>query len=227
MHRERSFSRKTADVELVLLRSIDAKSDFLQYRAFATILFGAVMKSMILATIAFVFFGVFVQPLAAIDGGPDTLKLGEATIVKNGFGSRKKMFLSLYNGTLYLPEKSSDAKAIVAANKMMAVRIKITSKFVSQEKMIAALDDGFKASTGGNTNAIAKDIAKFKACFSDPIEMNDVFILAYVPDTGVVVYKNNENKGVVGGLEFKKAMVGIWISENPIDSGLKKAMLGK
>ena len=185
------------------------------------------MKSVILATIAFVFFGIFVQPAVAVEGGPNTLKLGEEAIVKNGFGTRTKMFLSLYDGTLYLPEKSSDAKAIIAANKMMAVRIKITSRFVSQEKMVAALDEGFKASTGGNTKALAGDIAKFKACFSDPIQMNDVFILAYVPGTGVVVYKNNVNKGVVGGLEFKKAMVGIWISDNPIDSDLKNAMLGK
>lgn len=185
------------------------------------------MKSFALSTTLLIFFGLFVQPVVAIEGGPGSLKLGEQTVVKNGVGSRKKMMLSLYDGTLYLPQKSSDAKAIVQADQPMAVHIKITSRFVSQEKMVAALNDGFKASTRGNTAAINDDITKFKACFAEPIKMNDVFILAYVPKKGVVVFKNNQKKGVVGDLAFKKSLFGIWLGQKPIDSGMKTAMLGK
>ena len=155
------------------------------------------------------------------------MKIGETEIAKNGFGNRSKMMLSLYECSLYLPQKSNDAATILASNQPMAVRIEITSRFVSQAKMLSALNDGFQASTGGNTSAIAPDIKKFGDCFSDPIKMGDVFVFAYAPNTGVVVSKNNQQKDVVGGLEFKQALMGIWLGNNPVDTNLKTAMLGQ
>lgn len=170
----------------------------------------------------------FAQPAHAIqEGGPKALKIGTNNMVRNGYGNREKMFLSLYEGSLYLKQKSSDAKAIIAADEPMAVRIKITSRFVSQQKMISALNDGFKASTGGKTGDLAAEIQTFRSCFAEPIKMKDVFVLAYTPGEGVVVYKNNTKKGTVAGLPFKKAMFGIWLGSQTIDKNLKKAMLGK
>ena len=184
------------------------------------------MKSAILVFASVLLFSLFVEPVNAQAGGPGTLAIGETNLVRNGFGSRNKMMLSLYEGSLYLPQKSNDAATIVAAEQPMAVRLKITSRFVSQEKMLAALQEGFQSSTGGSTAGIASDIAAFTNCFSDPIQMDDVFIMAYVPNSGVTVYKNNQPKGTVGGPEFKQALLGIWLGNNPIDANLKNAMLG-
>jgi hypothetical protein len=38
--------------------------------------------------------------------------------------------------------------------------------------------------------------------------------------------KNNEQVQLIPGLEFKKAFFGIFLSDNPIQKNLKKAMLG-
>ena len=185
------------------------------------------MKSTILVFATVLFLGLFVEAVNAQSGGPATLTVGETEVVRNGFGDRNKMMLSLYECGLYLPQESKDAATIIAAEQPMAVRLKITSRFVSQEKMLAALKEGFQSSTGGNTASIASDIVAFTNCFSDPIQMGDVFVMTYVPDTGVVVYKNNQQKGIAGGLEFKKALLGIWLGEKPADSNLKNALLGK
>ena len=40
-----------------------------------------------------------------------------------------------------------------------------------------------------------------------------------------MINKNGKFKGVVAGLEFKKALFNIWLSNNPADANLKKAML--
>ena len=184
------------------------------------------MKSAILVFASTLLLSLFIQPVNAQAGGPATFAIGETEVVRNGFGSRNKMMLSLYEASLYLSQKSNNAVEIVAADQPMAVRLKITSRFVSQPKMLAALQEGFQSSTGGNTAAIQSEIAAFTNCFSDPIQMNDVFILAYVPNSGVVVYKNNEQKGIVAGAEFKKALMGIWLGNNPIDAALKNALLG-
>lgn len=163
---------------------------------------------------------------AAEGGGPATLRIGETEVAKNGFGTRSKMMLSLYECSLYLSQKSNDATTILDSDQPMAVRIEITSKFVSRSKMLASLNDGFRQSTGGDAASIAADIRKLSDCFSAPITMGDVFILAYAPDTGVVVFKNNQPKGTVGDLAFKKALMGIWLGNNPVDKSLRTALLG-
>ncbi len=163
---------------------------------------------------------------AAEGGGPATLSIGQMELAKNGVGIRSKMMLSLYECSLYLPQHSNNSAAILDSDQPMAVRIEITSRFVSQSKMIASLNDGFKKSTGGNTASISADIKKFGDCFSDPIKMGDVFVLAYTPGGGVVVSKNNQPKGTVGDLAFKKALMGIWIGDNPVDQNLRTALLG-
>jgi hypothetical protein len=40
------------------------------------------------------------------------------------------------------------------------------------------------------------------------------------------VLKNSTYIDTIPGIEFKKAFFGIWLSKNPIQKNLKKAMLG-
>lgn len=188
------------------------------------------MKSGIFLIVSAILLSLFVPAAQALEpvevGGPATLRIGETELAKNGGGTRTKMMLSLYECSLYLPQKTGDSAAIVNSDQPMAVRIEITSRFVSQSKMVASLNEGFQKSTGGNAASIEADIKRFGDCFSDPIKMGDVFILAYAPGTGVVVSKNNQPKGTVGNLAFKKALMGIWLGNNPVDTGLRTAMLG-
>jgi hypothetical protein len=158
---------------------------------------------------------------------PPRLKVGEQVLIQNGSGARSKNLLQLYVAGLYLPQKSSRADAIIAADSPMAIRIEITSIFVSQETFVAALNEGLSNSTGGNTAPIQKEIDAFRRCFAGGISKGDVFDIVYLPTTGVFVAKNGANQGVVPGLEFKKAIFGVWLSNKPADESLKRALLGK
>ena len=51
--------------------------------------------------------------------------------------------------------------------------------------------------------------------------------MVYLPKEGVKVYKNNKLLGTIEGMEFKRALFGIWLSKKPADKDLKQAMLGK
>jgi hypothetical protein len=160
-------------------------------------------------------------------GGPRTLKLGSIELHRNGSGFRKKGPLTLYEGTLYLSKSSDDATTIIAADQPMAIRIEVTSGFVSRTALLEALDSGFENATGGQTEAIASAIRQFRQCFAEPIAKNDVFVLSYLPGAGVIVHKNGRQKGVVAGLPFKQALFAIWLSDRPADQRLRTAMLGK
>lgn len=159
---------------------------------------------------------------------PNTENFGGQELALNGAGIRKKaMVLKLYSGGLYLGKKSSDAKSIIAADETMAIKLVITSSFVSSEAMSEAVLEGFDASTGGNTAALASEIKKFISFFEAEIVEDDTFDITYQKGTGVVAYKNGKELGVITGMNFKKALFGIWLGNDPADSKLKKAMLGK
>jgi len=48
-----------------------------------------------------------------------------------------------------------------------------------------------------------------------------------VPGKGVEIYKNGQMISTIQGLEFKKALFGIWLCNKPAQESLKEAMLGK
>jgi hypothetical protein len=65
--------------------------------------------------------------------------------------------------------------------------------------------------------------------FKNGIQKNDVFDLVYIPGTGLEASKNGTLLETISGLEFKKALFGIWLCEKPSHKcpGLKSGMLGK
>lgn len=147
-------------------------------------------------------------------------------MVLNGVGVREKFWMDMYAGALYLTSRTSNAPSIVAANEPMAIKLHIVSKLITSDKMVDAVNEGFNNSTNGNIAPLQAEIKKFKSFFKEEIKQNDVFDIAYLPSRGVVVYKNNNELGFVNGLNFKKALFGIWLSDSPADKKLKSGMLG-
>lgn len=146
----------------------------------------------------------------------------------NGGGIRTKLFFKLYTGGLYLSEKSSNADAIVSADKPMAVRLAITSSMINSENFSEAIEEGFDKSTSQNTAPIRNKIDELIATFSkEPIVEGDVFDVVWDPGAGVKTYKGGVLKSTIPGLDFKKALFGIWLGNDPVSDSLKKGMLGK
>lgn len=158
---------------------------------------------------------------------PNTQSFGGQTLVLNGAGVREKFWIDLYAAGLYLPEKSSNADAIVQADSPMAIKLHIVSGLISSKKMIDALREGFENSTNGNIKPIEDEINTLIGFLKEDIERDDVFDLVYLPNKGIVAYKNGELKGTIPGMEFKKALFGIWLSNRPADDSLKEELLGK
>lgn len=158
---------------------------------------------------------------------PNSLEFNSETLVLNGAGIRTKLFLKLYSAGLYLPSKTKDAAAIIGADQNQAIQLVITSSFVSSEAMSEAVEDGFEASTRGKTDPIASEIKSFTGFFSEEIVEGDTYNITYQTGVGVVCYKNNKELGTIKGMDFKKALFGIWLGKSPADSNLKSGMLGK
>jgi hypothetical protein len=153
------------------------------------------------------------------------LKLDGENLVINGAGLREKYFMDLYVAGLYVPKKTEDAKKVIYDDTEMAIHIKIVSSSVTRERFIESVNAGFATSKHGS--ASKEEIKKFAGFFSEPIKEGDKINLDYIPGKGVRVTKNGDVKGTIAGLDFKKALFGIWFGTPPVQESLKNEMLGK
>jgi hypothetical protein len=164
----------------------------------------------------------------------DSIMLDGQNLVLNGAGIRikKVAFISLeiYSGGLYLKAKNADAQAIMDADAPMAIRLYITTNKASKEKLIEAWNEGFDRATGGKTDSIKAEIGKFNALFKTDPKEGDMYEIAYIPGKGITVAMNGASQGdAISGLEFKKAVFGIWLAKNDDEylNDLKAGLLGK
>ncbi len=153
------------------------------------------------------------------------LKIGGQVLQLNGSGIRTKTFVPIYESGLYLLNPSRDARAILAADELMAIRVNITSVFVGRDSLVTSLQEGLHKSTGGKTDAIANETKLFVDTLNDEVKKNDVYDFVHVPNAGLYILKNGAVQGTIPGLAFKKALFGIWLSDAPVDKDLRQAML--
>jgi hypothetical protein len=158
---------------------------------------------------------------------PDSLMAGKDELVLNGAGFRKKFFIKVYAAGLYLKEKNTDPHKIIDLDEPMAIRMYFVYSEVSSKKLVDAWNEGFINGTGGNIASIKTEIDTFNSFFSQEARENDIYDIIYIPAQGVSVYMKGELKGTIKGLDFKKAVFGIWLGEKPADAKLKKRMLGE
>ncbi len=157
---------------------------------------------------------------------PDTIKAGGQDLVFNGGAKRTKFMMKVYVAALYLKQKDNDAQKIIDADEPMAIKLQVTSGLVTADKMKNAINEGFENSTGGNVAPIKAKIDAFTAVFKE-IASGIVYDFVYVPGKGVEMYKNGQMVSTIQGLDFKKALFGIWLCNKPAQESLKEAMLGK
>jgi hypothetical protein len=170
--------------------------------------------------------GLFMVSTISVAEVPQTIEYKENKLVLNGHGTRIIFFMKVYEGSLYLKNKSTDAEQIINENAPMAVRIDVISEMVSADAMKKALSEGLEKSTNNNTGPILNEIEQLSSSFNSAVTSGDFYEFIYIPEIGTHVLKNNELVELIPGFDFKKAFFGIFLSNNPIQKNLKKAMLG-
>ena len=170
--------------------------------------------------------GALLMPATYATEIPISIEFQDTKLILNGKGTRVVFFMKVYEGSLYLETKNSNANKIINANEPMALRIDVTSTMVSADAMKKALNDGLEKSTGNNTGPISKEINQLSSSFDSVVSEGDYYEFIYLPEIGTHVIKNKNLVEIIPGLDFKKAFFGIFLSDNPIQKNLKKALLG-
>jgi hypothetical protein len=153
---------------------------------------------------------------------PDSVKVGDKTLVLNGLGLRSKMMFKVYVAGLYVEQKSGDGNAIVNADAPKRITLHFVRN-VTNDQIKEAIVDAFDANA---KSALKAQIDQFGAAL-EPFSENDEMSVTYVPGTGTVLNVKGKDKLTIAGFPFAKALFGIWLGANPPSSSLKDGMLGK
>lgn len=172
---------------------------------------------------------IFSSLLMALEIGkvtlPDEMTLENDVISLNGAGLRKKLIIKVYAAGLYLKEASSNANEILEKDEAMAIRMHFIYKNVSEDKLISAWNEGFELA--GTGEDLQPKIDLFNSYFNKPALKGDIYDIIYEPGKGTSVIMKGELMGVIEGLDFKKAVLGIWLGENTSLPKLKEQLLGQ
>jgi hypothetical protein len=157
---------------------------------------------------------------------PETISLEGRELVLNGAGVREKFFFDIYVAALYLPARNRDARAILAADQPWRMSMDFLYSEVDREKLDKGWDEGFEANVPPEGLAALRErLQTFKNMFS-AMHKGDVALMDYTPGKGVRVTIKGEDKGVIPGADFARALLSVWIGEKPVTGSVKKALLG-
>jgi hypothetical protein len=157
---------------------------------------------------------------------PDTITVADTPLALNGAGVRKRFFIKVYVGALYLPAKESKVEAILASPGAKSVRLHFLYKEVDADSLTGAWNDGFKNNnTEAELAALAARIEQFNGMFR-AVKSGETIFVDLLPGGETRVAINNEPRGSVTGADFQKALLKIWLGDKPADGDLKRGMLG-
>ena len=159
----------------------------------------------------------------------DKTQLESRDLVLNGAGLRTRFrIVKVYVIGLYLPEKRSDAAAVLSLGGPKRAEIHML-RDVGADTFVDALVEGLKANHSE---------ADYKALESRVKELSDTMAQIGEAKNGMTIaldwaggatrlVVNGKPAGKpIAGEDFYKALLRIWIGEQPVQDDLKKSLLG-
>lgn len=155
---------------------------------------------------------------------PDTVSVGGTELRLNGAGVRKKLFIQVYVGGLYVARPSTDAAAVVAADAPKRVRM-VFLRSVDRKKIMETYREGFQNNSAGPAlpGLLAK-LDRIAPAIADMRRGGEMFV-TYEPGKGTTVASAGGGSVTVEGKDFADAMFRNWLGATPADADLKKAFL--
>lgn len=151
-------------------------------------------------------------------------------LVLNGAGLRRRAFFDVYAMGLYVAQKKTAAPEVIALAGPKRVAIQML-RDVGADQFTDALVDGIKANHSeseykaldGRAQQLVSIMAQVKEA-----KKGMQIALDWVPAAGTRITIDGKPTGApIAGEDFYRALLRIWLGENPASADLKKALLGQ
>ncbi|HEX6828471.1 MAG TPA: chalcone isomerase family protein [Burkholderiales bacterium] len=159
-----------------------------------------------------------------------TLQAGGPELVLNGAGVRTRFVIKVYVAGLYLGERKTAAADAIALGGPKRVSMTMLRE-LKADQLVNALNEGMEK------NNPPVEMAKLKPQVGELTQImtslgeakkGDVIALDFLPETGTRVALNGEARGKpIAGADFYRALLRVWLGDNPVEESLKKALLGQ
>jgi hypothetical protein len=157
---------------------------------------------------------------------PDTTTAGGQTLVLNGGGVRKKLFIKVYAAALYLPAKQASSERILATDTARQMVMHFLYD-VDKEKIAEAWQEGLVANTPNTSPAVKQAFSTLSSWMED-MKKGEKIVMTYVPGAGTSVQVKGTVKGVLPDKAVADAILATWIGPKPgPGEDFKSALLGK
>lgn len=159
----------------------------------------------------------------------DQLTLAEQPLVLNGAGMRVKMIVKVYAVGLYVPRRDASPASLLNQLGPKSLRI-VMLRNVSAERMAESLVTGIVDNVSPAEQVALRsrlDALKSAMLSAGEAKKGDVIQLDYLPTQGTHITVGGKVLGKdIAGEDFYRALLKIWVGENPSDSALKRDLLG-
>lgn len=156
---------------------------------------------------------------------PETATVGDTTLALNGMGLRKKLMIKVYVGALYLPARSRDVSTILATDAPMRMVMHFLYKEVEAAKVTEAWTEGFANNSPADAAALQPALERFNSWWPT-MRSGDEAVMTYVPGAGTTLEINGKAIGTIEGRPFARALLAVWLGDEPPDKGLRAGILG-
>ncbi len=188
------------------------------------------MRTLLLALLS---FAVLITPadgrsVASVEV-PETATVAAELprLVLNGAGVRKKFFVKVYVGALYLERPATTVAEVLRQEGPKRVAMHVLYGEISRENLIGGWEDGFANNQDpARMGQLRERLDAFNGLF-DTVREGDLIWLDFIPGEGTRVTIRGQMRGTVPGKDFNDALLQVWLGERPADKGLKRSMLGQ
>lgn len=135
---------------------------------------------------------------------PAVLRLGDATLVRNGHVRQSFAMVDLYDYVIYTERGAVSVESVLSGEASSAMRFEILSSLVAgrmPERIMALAEATFPA----------EGVARFRD-FQANLREGDVITIVYSPDRGTVLDLNGETIFAGQGFAFMGGVLGEWLS---------------
>ena len=158
----------------------------------------------------------------------DRVEMAGVPLVLNGAGLRTRLLLKVYVIGLYVPARTTSAEAVIHAKQPRRVQL-VMLRAVDGETMWESFGEGIRRNASpAELAALAPRLAEAQRAFEEigQVSEGDVVDIDFAADgTGEIRYRG-ERKGAITGADLSSALLEIWLGADPVQSDLKKALLG-
>jgi Chalcone isomerase-like len=160
----------------------------------------------------------------------DSIRLDSTELKLNGLGLRAVLFIRGYVAGLYLSEKVTTAKEVLAASGPKRIQMRML-RGADAEDFNKALVSGMRKNASESELAkLQERLGQLEQVIADigTVRKGDTITLDYAPAHGMTVALNGVVKGQsIHGADFYRTLLEIFVGDNPVDPRLKRGLLGQ